>query len=430
MNCIASFKSNSLLVLSVAWCAACGEPLSAPETPAADPLAYRIDYRVTADPVDHAVHVTLELSQDRGLLRELTMWPDTRASDFAADGELQTSDAEVRWWPPPGGGTLSWTIDVPHRRNGDGYDAWLGMDWGLFRAEDIIPRARTRTLKGAASETYLSFQLPRDWSVVTQYYGKDGQYRIDNPERRFDQPSGWIVTGKLGVRRETIAGVRVAIAGPVGFSLRRMDTLAFLNWTLPELARLLPDLPARITIVSAGEPMWRGGLSAPQSLYLHADRPLISENATSTLLHELLHVALGVSAKDGYDWIVEGLAEYYSLELLQRSGTISSSRLDTARARLTEWADTAETLCGRISTGSTTALAVVTLYELDQEIRDKSAGETSLDDVARMAAEAGTAVDIETLAGIVNALIDDKPDALHIDRLPGCRNIAADNPET
>jgi hypothetical protein len=430
MNCISSFKSNSLLVLSVAWCAACGEPMSVPAAPAGDSLAYRIDYLVTTDPRDHAVHVTLELSQDRALLRELTMRPDARAMDFEADGELQTSDAEVRWKPPPTGGTLSWRVNVPHRRNGDGYDAWLGADWGLFRAEDIIPRARTRTLKGAGSETYLSFRLPHGWSVVTQYYGKEGQYRIDNPERRFDQPSGWIVMGELGVRRETVAGVRVAIAGPVGFSLRRMDTLAFLNWTLPELARLLPDLPARITIVSAGEPMWRGGLSAPQSLYLHADRPLISENATSTLLHELLHVGLGLAAKDGHDWIVEGLAEYYSLEILHRSGTISGARRDVAMAMQTEWAETAQTLCGRTSTGATTALAVATLAELDQEIRKESAGENSLDDVARLLAEKNTAVDIEILVGIVTSLIGDKPDALHIDRLPGCRTIATDTSQT
>lgn len=430
MNCIPSFKSKGILVLSVAWCTACGEPVSVPAMPADDPLAYRIDYLVTADPVNNAVRVTLELSQARALLRELTIWPDTRAVEFEADGELQASDAEVRWKPPPEGGTLSWRVNVPHRRNGDGYDAWLDTDWGLFRAEDIIPRARTRTLKGARSETYLSFRLPRDWSVVTQYYGKDRTYRIDNPERRFDQPSGWIVMGNLGVRRETVAGVRVAIAGPVGFSLRRMDTLAFLNWTLPELARLLPDLPARITIVSAGEPMWRGGLSAPQSLYLHAERPLISENATSTLLHELLHVALGLSATDGYDWIVEGLAEYYSLEILHRSGTISSSRLDAARAKLTEWGKTAETLCGQTSTGATTALAVTTFSELDKEIRSKTAGEFSLDDVTRLLAERNTGVDIEILVSSVNSLIDDKPDTLHIDRLPGCRNITADNPET
>jgi len=72
--------------------------------------------------------------------------------------------------------------------------------------------------------------------------------------------------GKLGVRRERVAGVRVAIAGPEDQQIRRLDMLALLNWTLPELARIVPELPPRLTVVSAGEPMWRGGLSGPQSI--------------------------------------------------------------------------------------------------------------------------------------------------------------------
>ena len=59
--------------------------------------------------------------------------------------------------------------------------------------------------------------------------------------------------------------------------------------------------------------MWRGGLSAPQSLFVHSDRPLISENATSTLLHEVMHLALGIRAAEQFDWIVEGLASYFAL---------------------------------------------------------------------------------------------------------------------
>lgn len=114
----------------------------------------------------------------------------------------------------------------------------------------------------------MNFELPRDWSVISQYSGRDGQYSIDIPDRRFDQPSGWIVMGRLGVRRDTISGVRIAIAGPVGNSVRRLDMLALLNWTLPELASLLPAMPPRLTIISAGDPMWRGALSAPQSLYI------------------------------------------------------------------------------------------------------------------------------------------------------------------
>ncbi|MDH3338712.1 MAG: hypothetical protein OEM85_12395 [Gammaproteobacteria bacterium] len=429
MNCISSFKAKGILCLSVAWCAACAEPVA--ESPAAsDPLHYRIDYIVTADPVANAVDVRLELSQDRALLREVTMRPDSRVSEFEADGDLQIGDGEVRWRPPAAGGTMRWRVSVPQQRNGGGYDAWLDIDWGLFRAEDIVPRARTRTLKGAQSDTRMTFRLPRDWSVVSQYYAKDGQFRVANPARRFDQPSGWIVLGKLGVRRETIAGIRVAVAGPVRSSVRRMDTLAFLNWTLPELARLLPEMPSRLTIVSAGEPMWRGGLSAPQSLFVHADRPLISENATSTLLHEVLHVLLGLSAKDGYDWIVEGLAEYYSLEILNRSGTISNSRLAAAKAQLAEWATSAKTLCGRASTGPTTALAVGIFAALDDEIRGSSGGKTNLDDVVSELSRTDTSIDLASLIAIVDSLLGDNSDVLHIDKLPGCRNITADDQET
>lgn len=322
---------------------------------------------------------------------------------------------------------MSWRVAVANRRNGDGYDAWLGVDFGLFRAEDVIPRASSRTLKGANSDTWLSFQLPPTWSIVTQYFDDRGQIQVDTPGRRFDQPSGWFVLGDLGVRRERIAGMRVAVAGPVDHAVRRLDTIALLNWTLPELARLLPELPPRLTIVSAGEPMWRGGLSAPQSLFLHAERPLISENATSTLLHEVIHMSLGLTSRDGYDWIVEGFAEYYSLQLLHRSGTISDSRYAAAQADISDWAKTAGNLCGPTSSGATTALAVTILNALDDEIIEKSAGESSLDDVARELWRLDEKADLVVLLAVASKLIGGKPDTLHSDMLPGCRTIASQN---
>ena len=208
---------------------------------------------------------------------------------------------------------------------------------------------------------------------------------------------------------------------------RWLDTIALLNWTLPELARLLPELPPRLTVVSAGEPMWRGGLSAPQSLFLHAERPLISENATSTLLHEVIHMSLGLTSRDGYDWIVEGLAEYYSLQLLQRSGTISNARFAAAQAELSDWAKTAGNLCGPSSSGATTALAVTVLDALNKEILEKSAGEWSLDDVARELWQLGEKVSLDQLNTVVEELTGHKPDVLHSESLPGCRTIASPN---
>jgi hypothetical protein len=371
------------------------------------------------------VTVELELRQRGGLLREVRFrTPGTRFSDFSGDGEIMREGTVLSWKPPSGGGTLTWQASVPHRRNGKGYDAWLADDWGLFRAEDIIPGAATRTAKGARSLTRLTFDLPAGWSVVTQYPREGRLFLVSNDKRRFKQPKGWIVMGDLGVRRDHIAGVNVTVAGPVDNGVRRLDILALLNWTLPELARIVPDLPPYITIVSANEPMWRGGLSAPASLYIHAERPLLSENGTSTLLHEIMHIALDFETDNAHDWIVEGLAEYYSLELLRRSGTLSRPRYDRARKAQEKWARAAETLCGGPSSGATTARGVMVFTELDREIRRKTSGEKNLDDLVRSIVAEHGKLDVDVLDRLTRGIIGENPDALHIDKLPGCRKMA------
>ena len=203
-----------------------------------------------------------------------------------------------------------------------------------------------------------------------------------------------------------------------------MDMLALLNWTLPELVRILPQPPERLTIVSAGSPMWRGALSAPQSLYMHADRPMISENGTSTLLHEVMHVAMGTSAKRGYDWIVEGFAEYYSLQLLMRSGSITTPRYQEALKDLAEWARSAEILCDQHSTGPQTAMAVGVMHNLDAEIKAATRGKNNLDEVLEKLVGSGEKLDLEQLRATAADLIGKNPDALHSKRLPGCSKIA------
>jgi len=426
MNCIA--KTSCLLTIIVIACAACNAP--ATETlVAGDPLKYAVEYSIVPRPSAGTIDVTMRVTQSRDLLRELRFAKKSRISDVRADGGKLSAEDDFVWRPGRSGGTLRWTVSVANKRNGKGYDAWLDDAWGLLRAEDIVPRAATVTLRGAYSDTSLQFELPDAWTVVTAYANRDGRFKIDKPQRRFDQPDGWMVMGRLGVRRETIAGMRVAVAGPIDQSVRRMDTLALLNWTLPELARLLQELPPRLTIVSAGYPMWRGGLSAPQSLYVHAERPLISENATSTLLHEVMHSALRISTSDGYDWIVEGLAEYYSLQLLQRSGTISPTRYATALEEQIAWSESAQTLCQHASTGADTALAVSIMSALDAEIRRATDNNASLDDVLPSLQQHDQAIGLQILQELAAGLIGEKSDVLDINNLPGCRSIAPGNQE-
>jgi hypothetical protein len=412
-----------LFVLLVAPVMACGGPSSAPSE-AGPPPEYEIVYRVTPDPSQASVTVELTLQQSRHLLREIRFRTrDSRFADFEGDGDIRREGSVLLWTPPANGGKLQWQVGVPHRRNGDGYDAWLGEGWGLFRAEDIIPGAATRTQKGARSVTRLAFDLPGDWSVVTQYAKHGEQFLVTHDRRRFKQPKGWIVMGDLGVRRDQIAGINVAVAGPVGQGVRRLDMLALLNWTLPELARIVSDLPPRITIVSAGDPMWRGGLSAPTSLYMHAERPMLSENATSTLLHEIMHIALDFDTDRDNDWIVEGLAEYYSLELLRRSGTISRPRYDHARKAQKTWSRSSDRLCGGPSSGATTARAVSVFLDLDREIRRKTDGQKTLDDLVSAIVAYHGKLDVDRLDRMVRGLIGENPDALHIGKLPGCRKM-------
>lgn len=404
---------------------ACGVPASENEGEQ-DTSSFVVHYIIAPNPVDNWVQVEMQVKQTRGQLRELSFsLVDAPISHYEGDGELVVDDTSLSWRPGRTGGSLKWRAQITHQRGTGGYDAWLDNNWGIFRAEDIIPRAETRTLRGAHSKSSMSFDLPGAWTAVSEYSTLSSRIAIDHPERRFDQPRGWIAMGEIGVRRETIAGTRVAVVAPLGQGVRRMDMLALLNWTLPELNAVLPELLPRLTIVSAGDPMWRGGLSAPASMFIHASRPLISENATSTLVHETFHVAMGVTATNGFDWIVEGLAEYYSLELLQRGGAITARRYQRALEKQTEWAEEAEQLCGDRSSGASTALAVVTFRQLDQEIRRKSASQLSLDNVVVELANAHSRVSLESLQQVVAALLQEASVTLQVDKLPGCQHFQA-----
>lgn len=415
MNCVPGFR---LLVIAILLCG-CGSSASE-QTSAASDSTYQIHYTVTPIPLDNVVDIRMRVKQSAPRLRELRFAMRANLKLSVGHNARIEDGKTVVWNPGPDGGELGWRIQLPLERGKGRFDAMLVADWGIFRAEDIIPRAQTRTLRGSTSRTSLSFSLPRGWTAISEYSSIDSRIEIDIPERRFDQPQGWIAVGNLGVRRETIAGTRLTVAGPLDQGVRRMDMLALLNWTLPELNRLLPDSIARLTILSAGDPMWRGGLSAPSSIFVHADRPLISENGTSTLLHEVMHVAMGISAADGYDWIVEGFAEYYGLRLLADSGTISTRRYKKSLEQLAEWGGTAATLCAPQSTGATTANAVTLLFALDAEIRQISGGKRSLDDVLLEIVAASEKVSLQTFGDAVTELLQTPSKTLNINNLAGC----------
>jgi len=356
----------------------------------------------------------LALTQNRRLLREMRLRaPEKYFSQFGGDGEVRVEADRVAWLPPRHGGSISWTVALNRHKNGERYDAYMTGDWALFRASDIIPAAITRTVKGATGKTTLSFSLPANWSSVTQYYGRNQRYRVKNPQRRFARPTGWILLGKIGVRAEKMAGIKVKIAAPVHQDAHRMDMLALLAWTLPEVNRLFAGFPSRLTIFSAGDPMWHGGLSAPSSLFLHSSLPLLSENSTSTLLHEVVHVGMGASAASGADWIIEGMAEYYALQILLRSGTISQHRFDRALAGLDLWGGEAGSLCSDDASGPVTAKAAVLMHAINMELEKQTDGQHNLDDVMHVLAASQHKITIEDFSIAVTGLLQHESEAMN-----------------
>ncbi|QDH69228.1 hypothetical protein [Marilutibacter alkalisoli] len=346
--------------------------------------SFAVDYRVELLPARGDAQVVIATKPVDGRLIRLKMaLPQARYRDLRGNGEIERDGELVTWTPPAQGGTFRYRVRIDHRRRGDGFDARITDDWALLRGDDLFPPMQATVTRGADSRARLRFVLPEGWSAVTPYSSTgDGKtFVVVDSERRMDRPKGWMLFGRIGVRRDTIAGSRIAVAAPVGQGARFGDLLAFVTAIAPEAQRAFGKLPSRLLVVQAGDPMWRGGLSGPQSIYLHVERPLISGNGSSTPAHELVHVVTRLSADAGDDWIVEGLAEYYSIELTRRAGLLSRRRADKALDWMRAHGRGVIRLQTSRASGKVTARAVVLFADLDAEIR--AAGDHSLDDVVR-----------------------------------------------
>jgi hypothetical protein len=385
-------------------------------------LTYAVLYDVRIAPTERAADVSIQLTDPSSWMAWLRFDIDPeRHVDFRGDGEIKVEGRTVLWTPPKLGGTLRYKFRIDALRDERSYDARCSENWAIFRGDDLVPPVRVRSEEGSESRSRLRLRLPKGWhSVAPWRLAADGSYAIENPDRRFDRPVGWIAAGRLSVTRETVAGVRLALTGPIGQRVPRLDRLALLRWTLPELRDVLGDsLPERLLVVGAGDPMWRGGLSGPRSLFLHASRPLIENDGTSPLLHELMHASLRLQPGSRGDWIVEGLAELYSLELLRRSKTLSKSRYERSLVRLAERGSKVRELEVAHANGDITARAVTVLHALDAELRTSSADARSLDDVVARLAELKGPVDASRLRFIAEQVAGSSLERFFERHLPG-----------
>ena len=231
----------------------------------------------------------------------------------------------------------------------------------------------------------LEFELPTGWKSVETAWPRIGKnkFRVDNVSRLFDRPTGWMLAGHLGSRRTRLGETEVTVASPQGQGMRRMDVLTLLTFVWPQVQAVYPRHPVKLLIVGANDPMWRGSLGARESIYLNTRLPLVSESGSSALVRELAQVFGRINDQQRSDWISEGLAEYYAIELVRRAGGMSDERYEGLQAKLAKDSQKVTTLRAEQVSPAQVSKAVVLLQELDREIRLKTRNKRSLDDVLR-----------------------------------------------
>ena len=206
------------------------------------------------------------------------------------------------------GSRLSYEFVVNHERSPQRYDSLMTEDWALFRGDKLVPRASVTAAQAA------SIACDAGIRAAAGLVGRDAlRHRTATalPGRRSRAPlrsAGGLDAGGQArqAQRDRSTGVQTSLSRrPTGDSARRQDMLAFLNWNLPHLKEVFPHVSETIVGRLRGRSDVARRIVGPGSLFLHSDRPLISENRTSTLLHELVHVAMGIRGDEESDWIVE-----------------------------------------------------------------------------------------------------------------------------
>ena len=348
-----------------------------------------LDYHVRLLPQSDQAEVRLTLAQGSAVRSlDFDLGDGNRYSDFEADGNWQLTPGKPTrgiWRPAADKASLTYRVRISHSRKNGSFDTRMTPGWALMRGDDLVPAARLDQQDGIELVSRLEFELPNGWKSVETAWPRIGKnkFRIDNVSRLFDRPTGWMLAGHLGSRRTRLGETEVTVASPKGQGMHRMDVLTLLTFVWPQVQAVFPRHPAKLLIVGANDPMWRGSLAARESIYLNTRLPLVSESGSSALVRELAQLFGRVNDTQRSDWISEGLAEYYAIELVRRAGGMSDERYENLHGKLVKDSQTVTTLRDAQASPAQVAKAVLLLQELDREIRLKTRNKRSLDDVMR-----------------------------------------------
>ena len=376
-----------------------------------------LDYQVRLLPQSDQAEVRLTLAKGEAVRSlDFDLGDGSHYSDFKADGLWQLTPGKPArgvWRPTADKASLTYRVRISHGRKNGSFDTRMTPTWALMRGDELVPPARLDQQDGIELVARLHFELPDGWKSVETAWPRIGKkkFRIDNPSRLFDRPTGWMLAGHLGSRRTRLGETEVTVASPQGQGMRRMDVLTLLTFVWPQVQAVFPRHPSKLLIVGANDPMWRGSLAARESIYLNTRLPLVSESGSSALVRELAQVFGRINDEQRSDWISEGFAEYYAIELVRRAGGMSDERYQSLQAKLTKDSQKVTTLRGEQISPAQLSKAVLLLQELDGEIRLKTRNKRSIDDVLRGAMHLGT-VDTREFVQLAESILGESSKVL------------------
>ncbi len=297
--------------------------------PTATASSHRVDYAVElayhvhdVDPANGTVTVTLTILDPDEHLRSfefLTATAPYPASNFTATGgtvteteagiELTLEEPEVR---------LTYDVEVNRRGvqaadarqgSGDAYHSYLASTWGVLKAEafglgfNVVHNDRVDPVWDGS----LSFSPPDGWRVEGPWLRMDGAYQLPRDE---PLPKGFVALGNFTTQTSEAHGRTYRYAKLGDAPAYEVDLLPYMEASTPYLATVYGNHTGPVAmVVSAPDPMFRGGLGGWNSLYVH------DESSLKTLAHEHAHVWQGYRAKkvvgDSSLWIIEGDADYH-----------------------------------------------------------------------------------------------------------------------
>jgi predicted metalloprotease with PDZ domain len=372
------------------------------------PPSYSVDYVVriaSGDPTHAEVRWLLAgIDEIRGFR---LVFRDDRFTDVSGTGRFEWHGRTLHWTPGAPYAHLRYRVALPRRRPpGPHFDSWAEGDWIATRALHLFPEINVDFRSGAdaaRSRARIVFQLPRGWKAASALApAAGGGFVVREPGKQFDRPRGWFLLGRIARHRRPIAGMEMTVATAPGSALDVRALFRLYGRTVPLLAGLLGPPPPRLLVVSAPDPMWRGGLSGEDSFFVNGRIPLRSADKTSTYLHELFHVWQPFRAGRDGRWVTEGLAEYYALALPRRAGRLSERSFRRGIAFFRRYGRWDVDLSRTREAAALNNSAPLVMEWIDHEIARLSEGRRSLDDAVRLLASEGGTVTTASFLRAVN----------------------------